>query len=117
MTDFVFTVPGVVLRVVDGDTVDAELQVDWRGRGRRDERVRLIGFPPDINPDAPEKGTAAGKLAKAYVEGLLPVGAHIVVRAQKVDSFGRTLGTVQLPDGADLGRLLLAEGFAVPYTG
>lgn len=32
------------------------------------------------------------------------------------DSYGRLLAYVELPDGTDLGRLMLADGYAHEYT-
>lgn len=87
----------ICLRVVDGDTV--QLDVDLGLRVRRDLYVRLVGI------DAPEKrgGTKeAGIAAARYLEQLIS-GRSLVVQFEKGKSFDRWLGTlwVVMSDGDD----------------
>lgn len=103
----VWTVPGVCNRVIDADTLVATCDLGWQIRWVG--KVRLLGV------DAPELFTPEGLAAKAFVEGLLPPGAGFVLASQKLDSFGRSLGLVWLPDGSELGARLIEAGHAVPY--
>lgn len=108
-----WTVPGRVVRVVDADTIDCDLDLGW-GVWKHNQRVRFLGI------DAPEMSTPEGKAAKAFLEYHLRIGDMIVVVSEKLDSFGRVLGWVYLNGdmaGGSLSALLLAAGHAVPRSG
>lgn len=105
------------VRVVDGDTVDVELDVGFHGR--RVERVRLLGV------DCPERGQPGWHEATAYVADWL-VGAGgrslgtdawtLVVETEQSDAFGRYLALVwRVSDGRCLTDDLLDAGLAAPY--
>ena len=104
-----YTYFATVVRVVDGDTIDVDL--DYGDRLRQVRRLRLAGI------DAPKQNTEQGKLATAYVTSVLPVGLEIIVTTFKPEKYGRQLATVQLPGGADLATELLQRELAVVYTG
>lgn len=123
--DHVWSFPARRLRiakdVVDGDTVD--LEVDQGMHGRRVERFRLASV------NAPEKKgltLAAGLAAKAYVEQWLhqagafsytdPDAWILTIRTYKADDFGRYLADIwRLVDGSHLNADLVSSGHAVPY--
>ncbi len=94
-----------VVRVVDGDTVDAE--VDLGFDVRLSARFRLLGI------NAPEKNTDAGKKSLARLAELLPVGSSVVVQTtkDKKEKYGRYLGTF-LIGGKSVNQQLVDEGFA-----
>lgn len=101
----------VVSRVVDGDTVVA--QVD--GAGPR-LRVRLLGID---TPETVKPGTAVacfGHQASTFTAGLL-TGRRVRAahQAEEVDGFGRQLWDVWLPDGRFVATLLTAAGAARAY--
>lgn len=100
-----WNVPAVVNRVVDGDTVYVTLDLGWYISFY--VAVRLAGI------DCPEMRTEAGKLARARAVEILPVGTLVHVLSHKLDKYGRTLGTIVLPDGASFGEIMLREGHAV----
>ncbi len=76
---------GVVIRVLDGDTVSV---LEKRADGRKVEhRVRLT----DI--DAPEKGQDFAEEAKAYLERLV-WGERVKVKYDNTDKHGRILGDI-----------------------
>jgi micrococcal nuclease len=95
-----------VVRVVDGDTVDAE--VDLGFDVKLSARFRLIGI------NAPEKNTKEGKDSLARLAVLLPVGSQVVVQTtkDKKEKYGRYLGTF-LVGGKSINQQLVDEGFAV----
>ena len=95
-----------VVRVVDGDTVDAT--VDLGFDLRLSARFRLLGI------NAPEKNTKKGRESLARLAAMLPVGATVVVQTtkDKKEKFGRYLGTFLL-DGKSVNQQLVDEGFAV----
>ena len=100
---------GVVTRVVDGDTLDIDL--DQGLHCHRLERLRLLRVnAPEMKGDT----KAAGEAAKAYVTSWL--SGAVVVQTYKGDAFGRYLAEVwRTYDGANLSDDLLASGHAVPY--
>jgi endonuclease YncB( thermonuclease family) len=92
-----------VSRVVDGDTVDAQLS------GGPVLRVRLIGI------DTPETGDCGADRATAALEQLVLGHAVSLVSDPTQparDRFGRSLFYVDRDDGVDAGRELLRSGWA-----
>jgi micrococcal nuclease len=84
-----------LLRVVDGDTVD--LQVDLGFRILHNIRVRLAGIDtPEIfgktTPGEREKGLEA----KAYVEAAL-TSIDLVIRTNKTGKYGRWIADIYVP--------------------
>lgn len=105
-----------VVRVVDGDTVDIEIDAGFRSH--RIERIRLLGV------NAPEvKGISRldGDAATAYVRAWLssdgsPDAWPLRIQTEKSDSFGRYLGRLwRISDGRELNADLLDSGHAVPF--
>lgn len=104
-----FHYAATVGRVVDGDTLDVDIDLGMRIHFKA--RLRLA------HVNCPEKNTPEGVAAKNYVEGLLPPVTVVMVSTAKPDKYGRALADVQLGDGRDLAHLLIDGGFAVPYEG
>jgi endonuclease YncB( thermonuclease family) len=105
---FCFTVSATSVRVIDGDTFDADA-VTWINQTTR-ARVRLLLV------NTPERKGAtreAGDRARAYTAEWLSRG-EVQIKTCGHDSFGRVLGTVSR-GSEDLGGLLLKEGLAVPF--
>lgn len=88
-----------VTRWIDGDTFVADLDLGWNV-WRHDARVRLL----DI--DAPERGRTGFAEARDAAETLCPVGTVVQLTSHRLDSFGRVLASVTLPDGRDLVSVL-----------
>jgi micrococcal nuclease len=99
-------VPAVVERAVDGDTLDLTLDLGWHISYR--SRCRVVGI------NTPELSTEDGRGVRAYVLERCPVGTRVRFVSKALDKYGRPLGHVLLPDGVNLGELLLATGRAVP---
>lgn len=110
-----------IKRVVDGDTVDVDIDLGF-GVWLSNQRIRILGI------DAPETRTrdleekARGLEAKAYVENLLPEGSIQVLHTTqfKKGKFGRILGDFQIYDRVwDASRMLtevmLRDGMAEIY--
>lgn len=101
-----------VVRVVDGDTLLAELP------GTAAVRVRIIGVdtPETVKPDTPVR--CYGPQASAFTKHLLPPGTTIHAAHEAggdTDKFGRQLWDVWLPDGRFLESVLAAAGAARAY--
>lgn len=109
-----------ILRVIDGDTVEVRAHI-WPGHSVQ-TRVRLADVDaPEIRRVACEAEREAGHAARAFVESLLqPDGAsgvRVHIRNVHLGSFaGRVIAAMDLPDGRDLGSVLLEEGLATPYS-
>lgn len=75
-------------RVVDGDTVDMEVDLGFSTHIR--ERFRLTGI------DAPETNTKEGFAATQALQAFLPVGkvVKIVTTKDKREKFGRYLAVI-----------------------
>ena len=107
-----------IVKVVDGDTVDVDIDLGF-GVWLKDERVRLVGVdtPESRTRDLVEK--AFGLAAKDFVKNLVEVeGADIVLVTASYDSkgkFGRILGDIHV-DGKPLTTALLDNHMAVQYN-
>jgi micrococcal nuclease len=99
---------GKVINIVDGDTVD--IQVDVGYFITTTHRFRLLG----VNcPEVHGETKAAGLEAAAYTRATL-LGQTVRIRTAKSDSFGRWLAQVFLGD-VDFNQSLVDRGLAVPY--
>ena len=107
-----------LIRVVDGDTIDAEIDLGFKVYIK--ERIRFAGI------DTPESRTrhkhekSWGLAAKRRVKDLLEyedAEFTLTTELQKKGKFGRILGTVILADGTSLSEILLDEKLAIPYEG
>lgn len=103
-----------VVRVIDGDTIDAILTRDigFRHVATWRQRLRIAGI------DCPEvSGTtrAAGVAATAFTRDWLAATPCAAETLQQ-DNFGRWLARIFRADGADLSAALLAAGHAIPMS-
>lgn len=81
-------------KVVDGDTVDLDIDLGFYVRTR--QRCRLLGY------DAPEKfgpEKERGDAAKRHLQVLLSEPGELFVRTAKTEKYGRWLAQVELIDG------------------
>jgi len=105
-----------IRRVVDGDTVDVDVDLGW-SIWRCGERIRLYGIdtPECRTRDAEEK--AAGLLAKEFVEDALHVGKTYKLQTREKGKFGRFLGVIFISDKTSINATLVTEHLAVAYHG
>lgn len=101
------TYQGVVVYIVDGDTIDVFALTKVR--------VRLADIDtPEHAPRAKCALEAALALrAKIYVQELL-LSRTVIVRVRKVDRYNRDFAYVSL-DGMDVGGHLIQKGVAKPW--
>ena len=101
-----------ILKVVDGDTIDVEIN------GKK-EVVRLIGIdtPEIVDPRKPVQ--CFGKEASAKAKEILN-GKKIRLEQDKTqgnrDKYGRLLRFIFLEDGTNFNKLMIDQGFAHEYT-
>ena len=108
-----------VLKVVDGDTIDVDIDLGFNISYY--QRVRLAGIdtPESRTTDKEEK--ILGLEVKNRVKHLIDNANTVVIRTEKPDSsekYGRILGWLYL-DGAEtsVNHALIADGFAWEYMG
>jgi len=90
-----------VTAIKDGDTI--EILKDGKPL-----RVRLLGV------DAPEKNQDFGTRARQFTSDLC-FGKNVNLVVDGTDRYGRTVGTIILPDGRTLNQELVRGGFAWHY--
>tara|TARA_R100001594_G_scaffold68595_1_gene102892 strand:+ start:243 stop:659 length:417 start_codon:yes stop_codon:yes gene_type:complete len=106
-------------RVVDGDTIDVNIDLGFDITVHK--RVRLAGIdtPESRTRDLEEK--KRGLAAKYRLTEILDMG-NLVVESKEVGKYGRVLGNLTVyPDNLDLpinvNQTLVDEGHAVEYNG
>ena len=99
-----------VVRVVDGDTVDLDVDLGFHMTAHL--RFRLYGIDAwETRGEEREKGLRAKERAME----LLPVGEPCRVQSTKTGKFGRWLGAVWNNEGTLVNFTLVREGHAVHY--
>jgi micrococcal nuclease len=109
-----------VLKVLDGDTVEIDLDLGFNII-LANQKVRLNGI------DTPESRTTnteekpRGLLSKKKLTEKLPVGSWQTIQTVKADSnddkFGRILGVFLMEDGKSLNQWMVDNNYAVAYAG
>jgi micrococcal nuclease len=113
-----------VIKVVDGDTVDVDIDLGF-GVCLKDERVRIMGI------DTPESRTRDkvedlfGEAAKARLKELMKHGGKLITTENKdgedmKGKFGRILGDFKVNYNGEMKRvteIMEQEGHCVPYFG
>jgi|TARA_B100001094_G_scaffold22577_1_gene19092 micrococcal nuclease len=101
-------------RVVDGDTVDA--LVDLGFNTWKKVRIRMMGMnaPESRTRDLEEK--KLGLAAKARLIEMLDDG-EFILQSHGVGKYGRCLGEIFKEDKVSINRQLINEGHATEYFG
>lgn len=110
-----------VLRVVDGDTVDVDIDLGF-GICLKDERVRIMGIDTPESRTSDEVEKLFGTAAKHRLYELLEKDAKLITTEDKngedmKGKFGRILGDFRAADGRLVTEILIEEGHCVPYFG
>jgi micrococcal nuclease len=107
---------GRVVKVVDGDTVDVDIDLGF-GITRR-ERVRLAGVnTPELHSKDAASQVAA-KAAREFVVAWCSPLSEVFLRTEKErEKYGRYLAEVVSPSGESLNASLVKAGLAVEYHG
>lgn len=96
------SITGKVVRVLDGDTIDV---LDDRNEKHR---IRFAEI------DCPERKQPFGRKAQQFVTDRA-AQKEVVVQVTTKDRYGRLIGHVILPNGENLNRMLVENGFAWWY--
>jgi micrococcal nuclease len=96
----------IVLKVVDGDTLDVELDLGLHIRHK--VRLRLYGI------NAAERFTVEGKEASRRLAEKIGVATAVTVKTIKdqQEKYGRYLANITLADGTFLNEWMIQEGLA-----
>jgi micrococcal nuclease len=105
-----WVVPATVLSIHDGDTLTVQADLGWY--------IQIMALHVRVaHINSPELTTPKGKKARDYLRGILKIGDVVTLTSHSLEKYGRTLGSVTLPDGRDLATLMVESGNAVPYEG
>lgn len=109
-------VPAVVDYHFDGDTFSAGVMLDTDVEIT--VRVRLINIDtPEINGKCTAEKVMA-QSARDLLATIIPRGAVVDLQNIKDDKYlGRINANVILPDGRDVGQIMIDSGLARPYSG
>ena len=105
-----------VIKVVDGDTVDVNIDVGFSIFHKA--RVRMYGMdtPESRTRDLDEK--ARGLISKQFILDKVANAKEIVIKTQKdgKGKFGRVLGKIFI-DGENINQSMIDQSLAVEYYG
>jgi micrococcal nuclease len=108
-----------VTNVVDGDTIDVEIDLGFDISFS--SRVRLAGIDTPESRTTNKAEKVLGLEAKEYVKSKIKDAKEIVIKTEKMDSsekYGRILGWLFL-DGSkvSVNEQMIADGYAWGYLG
>ena len=111
-----YAMPATVDYVVDGDTFAAVAHVN--NGANVDVRVRLRNVDtPEMHGEC-ESEIRRANVARERLVQLAPRGTVVELKNIKDDKYiGRIDANVILPDGRDIGRVLINEKLGRPYSG
>lgn len=103
-----------IVRVIDGDTLDVDIDLGFHVHIKERLRVARVDTPEIRGEERPE-----GLKSSAFVKANLPVGEVVRIRTQKTGKFGRWLAEVWYNDEdgvpINLSDELLKRDLAKPY--
>jgi len=110
-----------ILRVVDGDTVDVDIDLGF-GIVLSNERVRIMGIDTPESRTRDEVEKKFGLASKNRLKSLLGKTGILKTQINKngedmKGKFGRILGDFATEDGRMVTDILVEEGHAVAYFG
>ena len=108
-----------VTNVVDGDTIDVEIDLGFDISFS--SRVRLAGIDTPESRTTNKAEKVLGLEAKEYVKSKIKDAKEVIIKTEKMDSsekYGRILGWVFL-DGSkiSINEQMIADGYAWVYLG
>jgi micrococcal nuclease len=108
-----------VTNVVDGDTIDVDIDLGFDISFS--SRVRLAGIDTPESRTANKAEKVLGLEAKEYIKSKIKDAKEVVIKTEKMDSsekYGRILGWLFL-DGSkvSVNEQMIADGYAWGYLG
>ena len=117
-----YTYTATVRRVVDGDTIDVDIDLGfsvWLDK----QRIRLLGIDAPAARTRNKEEKIRGLLSKEKLKSLCPVGSLIQLKTHKDDKgkFGRILGELVVDTASEnsvnVNQWLVENNYAVTYSG
>ena len=109
-----------VLKVLDGDTVDIDLDLGFNII-LANQRVRMAGIDTPESRTENKEEKVRGLLSKKKLQEKLAVGSWVTIETQRSDNnddkFGRILGVFLMEDGKSLNQWMIENNYAVAYAG
>lgn len=103
-----------ITRIVDGDTVDLDIDLGFGITVSHRIRLKGINAPETKTLDLEEKNK--GIQARLWLEKELSRSGEWIIETTKEDKYGRMLGTLYLVgDPVTVNERMLNEGIARPY--
>jgi micrococcal nuclease len=108
-----------VTKVVDGDTIDADIDLGFDISLTK--RIRLAGIDTPESRTTNLKEKALGLESKEWIKKALEGAKDIIIKTEKPDStekYGRIIGHLFI-NGQEisLNNQMIEEGYALPYDG
>jgi micrococcal nuclease len=108
-----------VLKVVDGDTIDADIDLGFDISLTK--RVRLAGIDTPESRTTDKREKALGLESKDWLKNRLEFAKNIVIRTQlpgSTEKYGRILGKLYINnEETSLNEQMIDEGYAWEYQG
>tara|TARA_R100000152_G_C6663741_1_gene101929 strand:+ start:70 stop:480 length:411 start_codon:yes stop_codon:yes gene_type:complete len=106
-----------VLRVIDGDTIDVDIDLGFNTTLTK-KRIRLYGIDTPESRTRNKEEKKRGILSKNYLLLKCPIGSYIKLKSHGVGKFGRILGELfEYNKTISINKEMCDEGYAVPYEG
>ena len=118
-----YTYKAKLIRVVDGDTCDAQIDLGFDVSVKK--RIRFAGINATESRTRDLKEKARGLAAKDRVKAVLAENPSFTLESTEIGKYGRVLGRIYINkmDGTEsltqvcLNEQLIKEGHAVEYHG
>ena len=103
-------------RVIDGDTVDVDIQLGFKVVLSK-QRIRLHGIDTPESRTRNKEEKVRGLLSKEYLKNICE-SSTIRLRSKDRGKFGRILGILYQDDETvSINQRMCDDGYAVPYFG
>lgn len=102
-----------ILKIVDGDTFDASVDLGFDVSVRQTLRFsRIDAFETRLGATTNAEQKKLGLEGKAFLSNLLPVGTQVDIKTEKDDKYGRYIAEVQF-NNENINDLMVKKGYAV----
>lgn len=105
-----YTYKSIITRVVDGDTVDAVLDLGFNLKYKARFRIKNLDTPETWRPKS-ESERDHGESATMFATELLLDKQVIISTEPVVGIYGRYSASIVLPDGSDFATVMANAGF------
>ena len=105
-----------LIKIVDGDTLDADIDLGFSVWVRK--RVRLVNIDTWESRTRDKEEKKRGLAAKARLKELIKENKNqFILISHGLGKFGRVLGEIFLDDDRNVNDILIEEGHAYDYHG